>query len=329
MNNAEKKKINWLKVLRPIALALVLVFLLSYATYAWMKRDWTPSVSQDNVKIVAGSSLTFMYKGSEYEDAKLNELIGDLDFTYKSVSCATGKSEDFYALEYSTKGPLEDTLKKLVLNEGSDSTQNLDMQYTQLGKDNGYIDITFHIKSDEEGSIHDQAVYLHKDSYIRAAESYYENGQVHTYSEDELKLHQQAAKAMRISITTYRDNGTEESTVIYAHDECIQHTGITSQYVDGIGYVAHGAKLYNSNGDPATEVKHLIDGNSVPYPLKENRSVSKLSDAGDTPLFVIKPGETRAITVRIWLEGEDPSCKDEIAGSALDILIKFSAEPAA
>ena len=47
---------------------------------------------------------------------------------------------------------------------------------------------------------------------------------------------------------------------------------------------------------------------------------------GEKPLFVLKQGTTRAITVRIWLEGEDPNCEDEIAGSALDLLVKFSAQ---
>ncbi len=65
MNNAENKRINWLRIIRPIALALVLVFLLSYATYSWMRRDWSPTIHQDNVKIQAGSSLTFKFGGED------------------------------------------------------------------------------------------------------------------------------------------------------------------------------------------------------------------------------------------------------------------------
>ena len=63
MNNA-KQKINWIRVLRPIALALALLFLLSYATYAWLKRDWKPKIHQENIKIVAGSSLTFIFSAT-------------------------------------------------------------------------------------------------------------------------------------------------------------------------------------------------------------------------------------------------------------------------
>ena len=332
MNNAEKKKTSWLKIARPIALALVLVFLLSCATYAWMKRDWTPSIHQDNVKIVAGSSLTFLYNGESKEDIQLNTLIGKEDFTYKSVSSATGKSEDFFALEYSTKGKYEDTLKKLALSEASDNTQSVDMQYTSLGLENGYIDITFHIQSAsaDEGSIYDQTIYLHKDSHIDAAQSYYENGIKKDYTSEQIALNQQAAEAMRVSITTYNSDGSHDKTVIFTKSQ-ESHIGITSDNGTKYGlnnYVAHGAKLYDAPGKPATEVKHSIDGELRTFPLKESAGATKLDDAGSIELLTIKPGETRAITVRIWLEGEDPLCQDEIAGTALDILIKFTATPA-
>ena len=331
MNNAEKKKRNWLKVIRPIALALVLVFLLSCATYAWMKRDWTPSVYQDNVKIVAGSSLTFLYDGTSHEEVKLNELIGRDDFTYKSVSNATGRSEDFFGLEYSTKGYLEDTLKKLRLAPASDSNQSLEMQYTQLGIENGYIDITFHIQSAspaDGGSMFDQKIYLHKDSHIAAATSYYENGIKKIYTEDQIALNEQAAKAIRVSISTYKDDGSYDKTLIFTNDTT-QHVGITSHFDTQYklnDYVAHGAKLYGKDGKPAETVNHSVDGNNISFSLKENSPATKLDNASSVELLTIKPGEMRAITVRIWLEGEDPLCKDEIAGSALDILIKFTAE---
>ena len=333
MNNAEKKNKKWLKVIRPIALALVLVFLLSCATYAWMKRDWTPSIYQDNVKIVAGSSLTFLFNDQTQEEIRLNELIGKNDFTYKSVSNATGKSEDFFGLEYSTRGYLEDTLKKLRLGPSSDSNQSLEMQYTQLGIENGYIDITFHIQSastEEGGSMFDQTIYLHKDSHIAAATSYYENGIKKEYPADQVALNEQAAKAIRVSISTYKDDGSYDKTTIFTNDTEV-HTGITSHFDSQYklnDYVAHGAKLYDKNGEPATTVNHSVDGSNISFSLKEVSPATKLDNASSVPLLTIKPGERRAITVRIWLEGEDPLCKDEIAGSALDILIKFTAEQA-
>ena len=74
MNNAQKK-INWIRVLRPIALVLALVFLLSCATYAWMKRDWRPKIHQENIKIVAGSSLTFIFDNEKIDDISVNELL--------------------------------------------------------------------------------------------------------------------------------------------------------------------------------------------------------------------------------------------------------------
>ena len=116
MNNA-KQKIRWIRVLRPVALALALVFLLSCATYAWLKRDWKPKIHQENVKIVAGSSLTFIYGEDEIDDISVNELLGEKNFVFKSISNSTGKSEDFFALDYSSQGPYYDTFKKISLLE--------------------------------------------------------------------------------------------------------------------------------------------------------------------------------------------------------------------
>ena len=41
-------------------------------------------------------------------------------------------------------------------------------------------------------------------------------------------------------------------------------------------------------------------------------------------LFVISAGQTAAIHVRIWLEGEDEYCNEGIVNKDLDVLIKFA-----
>ena len=320
MNNNEKKKINWIRTVRLLALALVLIFLLSYATYAWMKRDWTPTVHQENVKIVAGSSLTFIYGEDEINDIAVNTLLDMENFVFKSVSNCSGQSDDFFALDYSTQGQYYDTFKKISVSDLSAEQQVLTTKYTELGKKYGYVELTFHIASATEGEVYDKEIYL-DGSYI--------NGVVVDGDNATTNLNAKAAKAVRISVTIHGNDTVADNTVIFAK-EANSHTGITNQHVDGYGYVAHGASRYDRTVTPpklADEVVFEVNAASQTEKLKVTTTgIKTFDDFSTDPLFVLEKGTKRAVTVRIWLEGEDENCEDEIAGSALDLLMKFSAK---
>ena len=320
MNNA-KQKINWIRVLRPIALALALLFLLSYATYAWLKRDWKPKIHQENIKIVAGSSLTFIFGDKEIDDVSVNSLLGEREFVFKSVSNCSGESEDFFALNYSSNGQYYDTFRKITLSELTHEQQKLDTKYTELGYLNGYLEFTFHIASSEEGAVYDKNIYL-TDSFI--------NGVVVEGDEATTSRNASAAKAVRISITAHATENLPKVTTVFAKDAII-HTGITNATKDEYGYVANGANRYDRSTTPPTLAdKAVFELNGVTYsdyPLTETIfGVKKFSDFATDPLFVLEKNSNRTVTVRIWLEGEDENCTDSIADSALDLLLQFSAK---
>ena len=318
MNNA-KSRINLMRVLRPIALALALVFLLSCATYAWMKRDWTPKIHQEDVKIVAGSSLTFIYGEDEIDDISVNELLGEKNFVFKSVSNATGESDDFFALDYSTQGQYYDTFKKISLSDLSEEKQSLATKYTELGKMYGYVELTFHIASATAGEVYNKNIYL-ADSFI--------NGDVVDGDDALTARNARAAEAVRISITAHATDSLPEETTIFART-ATSHTGITNLYVDGYGYVANGADRYDRTTNPpklASTVVFNINASAREENLKITKpGIKTFADFATSPLFVLEKGTKRAVTVRIWLEGEDANCEDDIADSALDLLLKFSA----
>ena len=327
MNNAENKKINWLRIIRPIALALVLVFLLSYATYSWMRRDWTPTIHQENVKIQAGSSLTFIYGEDDIDDIAVNELLNMPEFVFKSVSNSSGESEDFFTLNYNTKGSFYDTFNSI--DDGDLTKDELalyDNKYTAYGRHFGYMELKFHIASDGEGEVYDKEIYL-DGSYIK--------GVVDENSETVTALNNKAANAVRVSVTVHAtEEGDTDKTYIYAKSLDDQadktkrvHTGITDEYINGYGYAANDVPRYNTSVNPPVKTT-LIQNKYLPadgVPLLESTEIKTFEALSDEYLFILERGKTRALTVRIWLEGEDPDCEDEIAGSALDLLLKFSA----
>ena len=338
MNNAENKRINWLRIIRPIALALVLVFLLSYATYSWMRRDWTPKVHQENVKIQAGSSLTFRFAGEECDDIAVNTLLDMKQFVFKSVSNATGDSDDFFTLDYSTRGSFYDTFHHINEEDILEETlKNFDNKYTAYGYQYGYIELQFHISSADEGDKFDKNIFL-KGSYI--------NGVVDENDSDVTALNNKASRATRISVTVHGtgiegDKEQYDVTHVFAKAQVDEngniltdengdpiltrlHSGITDEIVDD-KYAAHGVERYSSV-NPPVKTEYIYPKNGSPIQLLKSQTVQTFEALGEKPIFVLKQGTTRAITVRIWLEGEDPDCEDEIAGSALDLLVKFSAQ---
>lgn len=318
MNNTQKK-INWIRVLRPVALALALVFLLSCATYAWLKRDWTPKIHQENVKIAAGSSLTFIYGEDNIEDISINELFDEETFVFKSVSNCSGESNDFFSLSYSTKGAYYDTFKKISLADLPIEQQSLPTKYTELGKRNGYIELTFQIASAIGEEVYDKNIYL-KDSFIR--------GTIVEGDQTATDRNAKAAEAVRISITLHKTESTPETTTIFAKNTTT-HVGVNNYHAEGYGYVADGASRYDRSGDIpvlATKVSYTVNGVSDERDLKVTTTgIKTFADFATTPLFVLETGTTRSLTVRIWLEGEDANCEDSIADSALDLLLQFSA----
>jgi hypothetical protein len=297
MSNAEKKKVNWLRVVRTVAIALVLIILLSYATYAWLKRDWSPEILQSDMRIIAGSGLTFQFEGGDAIDsANINDLLDLETIELKSVSNCSGKSEDFFALEYGLTG---DALKKLDPAKHLDAEEiaalkNEEGKYTLLGKKYGYVDLTFTVSADVN-NMSDQSVYLGDSSKIELVDA----GAVGAHD---------PLNAMRVSITV------DGVTHVFLHSvDGISpvrelHTGITNNYVDGTGYTADGI----SPAGAQTVSKDAEIFNSF---------------FEDKELFKIAPGEQKKVNVCIWLEGVDEDCVDEVAGSALDLLIEFTADP--
>lgn len=315
MNNNNENKINWLKTVRPLALILVLVLLLSYATYAWMKRDWARSVKQDNIKIQAGSSLQFIFGEKDVTDEiSINELVGLDEFVFKSVSNCSGKREDFFSLNFGFVEKDDDKFFKLPDSDTKVAAENY-----------GYLVVDFTISIAEGGSPSD--IYIAKASQIAASA---------TGGADKLR-DARATKAIRISVTVDGKTTIFANNIEMIADDFPNDTqtwekwknnptalfAISNEQVGG-KYIADGAERYNKEGGEKTDV---MVGNTSKS-LKKGVTILPLNGAADTKICELTTDEpSKNVTVCIWLEGEDPRCEDVIAGAAIDLLLKFTATP--
>lgn len=318
MNNNNKKKINWLKTVRPLALILVMVLLLGFSTYSWMKRDWNRSIEGDNIKIAAGSSLTFIVDDEEGQKIDVADVYGIEDFTFKSVSNCTGDKNDFFGLNFGSFGLGDDQFVKFKPSENE----------TAYGKNNGYLVLNFtialDIETDPDAGVVSKTISIDGSSYIKATET----------ADSGNEYNERASKAVRISVTA------NEKTTIFANNDVIKQDDFTDEekgnltdddYVfyaitnvtDGNGaYLADGVNRYTPNGEIYEETT-LIDGGQ----LLRKECTPTCIGSGDMEICTLDSTNSSVdITVCIWLEGEDPRCEDYIAGSALDLLLKFKAE---
>ncbi len=325
MANSKTKRQKWLRIARPTIMALVLVTVLTYVSYSWIRREWTPNISQEGIKIVAGDSLTFIFEdenGSNIEiDSQgktVNELLGMTDFTLKSVSNFSGESNDFFRLQYSTKGEKYALFDHISRIEDAGMFVDDDVAYREMGKANGYIEMKFTVQVPEAASDSViKGIFLHEDSSLANGEN--------TNLDALGGVNPVLALRMSVTVHEYYPEGytARDKTVIFAADERqgVLHTAVTNELMQGDKYLADGGTMNVwVDGVPTDEKNYEL--------VKTGDNLLKLSERmpdSKTPLFTMKGGESKQITVRIWLEGEDPDCLNAISGQEIDLMLKFCA----
>lgn len=337
--NGKSKKAGTRRIAAAFLTVLALGAMLATTSYAWIKRQWTPSVYGDGIRIEAGSALAFRMNSEGAKAQTSVSLTGELgaDFVLSPVSNCSGESRDFFTLDRSAESQA-DYRYRHVEQVGSAGTRD---GWTKAGIKNGYIEISFSVlgrddKADDGLNNYLKYVYLDGGSYLRSSAG---QGGI------------DCAEAIRISLTV-DEAGTAEAplsgrsasggrTVILGTGER-DFEALTNQTFEENGetrWLADGVKYYQDAG-PGSETplipRTFAAGN---VPLRKTVRMQDFSayDGGITAkdgarfadpekcLTVIQPGQCKTITARVWLEGCDPLCSDDIAGLKLDLLLSFSA----
>lgn len=321
----KSNKAAFWKLMRPVTLLLLTVLLFSYVTYAWLNRQWTPSIRQEGITISTSSSLVFLLDnaGESTTSMRIDQVLDlDKDFVLRPVSNATGRSQDFFTLNMS--GEEADYHYQHVKPPETSAVAD----YSQLGIENGYIEFNMALGSTDT-TASTQYIYLHHDSHIR-------------FSGNPDAQESIAVNCIRISITiTSGSSADQGKTIIFVPDTVSKtngHTGVnpTNDYMmDGVKFYAAGTNEQTKTHEgkdvvvgAKSTVMHLKDC-MADYQLVNNEPV--YNPTADNTLFTltVDPNASSAapvwITVRIWAEGTDPNCSDFIAGQQIDLMLKFAA----
>lgn len=296
----------WKKFIKPIVLLVLMTSVFTYVSYSWIRREWTPSISQDNIKIATSGSLVFQIgSDSTYTDyTTIDEILGlkNETFSLKPVSNCSGKSDDFFVLNHAG-GEGNETFKHLNIKDYTD--------YTAMGKANGYLEFNFTLYApDNEDVI--RYVYL-EEADIK------DSG-----TEDTRDI----ASCVRVSITT--TNGTS----IFGVGDNLTDKKAVNNVKEGDSYVLDKARYYDLTNKTVAETVVYQDKTTKDVPVLAQQNVKPFAEvngkneegANDTTKTIAAMNGSTGLQVhvRIWIEGSDERCTEIISEKSVDIKLKFS-----
>ncbi len=336
-----------------ISIAMCIVTLFSFS-FSWIKRDWSPTVEQEGITITATSALSLILNGQSQNTIKLEEVLGVKDVNLRQISNATGGSGDFFYLE--SDGQIKNSIIHRVTKSDEEAKDNT------FSQKYGYVEFKFMITGKAAGSSVTQKVFLSRSSHLQAPELKIDEKDaedtVKAAIEKEKKYmagteevtaeklenarpddyvawvkaayearYESLLKAIRISITTsgIKEDGDEDTSIYKTigliggnHRENFTHEGLNPDKADG-------KKLY-SNGSIDESLVVSYDTNKDPK-ARTFQNFYEFVTTGAT-ILEMKPNTIHYITIRVWLEGTDDACTEDIAGLKFDLLLQFESDTA-
>ena len=260
--------------------------LFSIVTYSWIARSWTPELEYSQVSISTTGALVIAF-----EDEKGDESL----FTTVDVNDFLGIG-DFVLKQVSSVDGINFVSADFtpILGGG--------VPVYDLNVNNKYIETEFWLKTqyetDEGLRDRQKLVYIHPDSHI----SYTGTG-----DSKNVEL------TIRVSLEI---DGV--GTYIFCADRG-EGKSVYEEELWAAGQEVDGKNVFEAYPDKTLDTSICT---KVPYVYDLNF----FNGEGNNFLFSIPEASTQKVTLRIWLEGCDDYCINDIAGKNLSILIKFDSK---
>ncbi len=306
------------KLISAFCMLIAMCMSLVAVSYSWLRRDWRPKFEENNIQIQTGSTLAIrLISGQQLATITLNDILhSPEEFRLKQVSNFTGRSEDFFNLSFEKGLTIEDATIQHI-NVDDDTYEN----NTLRGEHYGYVEISFFLIGQTNSYEKTQYVFLDNLSHISVPEN---------INEDLRPAYENLIRAIRVSITVHGvgtgsgEGAQDGQTVGIYLDENRGHTGINNKKNPDGTYMASGKSPMDKfiEGDEQL-VKPNLDFQPLSY-YTAALSEDGVSFDSSRALFQMSSSETRRVTLRIWLEGTDDYCTNEISGLNFDIAIVFA-----
>lgn len=286
------------KIRSIIMMALLCIAMLSGATYAWFTLSNTARVTNMQLTVgdvtglqiapdISGSAGTF---SATYDLNKDNAGI----FKGKLLPATTINGKDFLKPVYDDDGK--------VCNTSSEGVNKFDSSSTETNKEGYYCEIPFWLKSlgtNVTVSLKAGSEYDADDNLIKpeGAKGTYILNQTGTANDNKVK----GAAAIRVSLTVCdgADNAEGNTVLVYEPNSDYSTAGVTK-------------------AEDKRDNKNVVTSN-----VKQNQDGSF---TGTPATFDLTKDKATKIIMRVWLEGTDLQCANEIALSNLVGQIQFESK---
>lgn len=297
-------------------MALWLCVMLVAFTYTWVSRNWTPSITSNDISISSSGALVISIlsdTSAVHTEVSLNDVVGlevDHGFVFKQVSSQDGVNFFWKDFSPTVSGDLPAIFHRIDSND--------------IHKKD-YIDTRFCLKLDDSLTTA-KYIFIHPETVIN-------------YVKDQIN-DPDVNDAIRISLTFDRnivtDSGTQTETVTVILGNLEDNDDVINDPDDNDPNDLYQAVLSTADGKTDEEGSGAL-GHQVVYGLQYfdcgritfNKD-EPFSDSNynfkrdpDKALFTLSPGEMKWIDMRIWLEGQDENCVKEIAGEKFNLVLKF------
>ncbi|MBQ9489397.1 MAG: hypothetical protein IJU80_05645 [Lachnospiraceae bacterium] len=126
----------------------------------------------------------------------------------------------------------------------------------------------------------------------------------------EFTLHFMATSDMLIHLTTANSKGKQDGTGVKSSNKNLPAAMRISFTVDGHTFVY----------DPGLRDESMTDGNVTTFGLNDEEHMV-LND--NNQMFWLKKYENKPVTLRVWIEGTDPECTDQLRKADYSISLRF------
>ncbi|MBQ8592155.1 MAG: hypothetical protein IJ485_05365 [Lachnospiraceae bacterium] len=298
------KKKKWRDIRNALVMTLVMVAMMSTATYAWFTLSSSPTVT--GMEMVAASTGGLVvsdqangvyYNAMELPQANWNQVDAETLLRLVPVS---PKGEGF-ALPVYTDGTVTG-LENTVMT-GENLKGNVAVYEYYIKSEAGVADVGIIVGDPEQGTaseVNAANQALSKGTFVRQK----------TDSTDTALA--DATGAIRMGLVVSEVDGTNPSSlIIYEPNNNVSYDGTGSSAASTYNYddvTFPIAVTSNEDGVITGGTKGTTGGTTS----------EKLFEVGEDP---------KKVTMYIWLEGTDADCIDQIKADQIEAQIQFTAEP--
>ena len=319
LSTQNKKTSKW-TILLGLYMLIILMSLLTVASYTWFSLSRTPRVSDMNMYInsQSGMELSADPLAEEWKlQLDFRELV-DVTTPLRPVTWSD-KEQQFYAAVYGIDGRLTDIPSwQPLTDERNANKDNLDGYYikaTFFARSGVAVAVSLSPAVEVDEGINGSGTYVIGTPLWDSQQILHSNGG------------QSAENAVRIGIritpvdlTGEPKDGTSEFFIYEPNMD--SHIDGTTEYIatpsiDGTEHLIAEDHLIRQSASTWTEAR----------PVQRNVVIKELGEFVENPeLFRLNAGDMVKIDLYIWLEGQDVDCTNEIKEAQILASIQFAGD---